>query len=107
MSHLRVAVIPAAGRGARLDRPGTPKPLVDIGGTPLIVRLFDQLAAAGIEEAVVVVGFASGAVTRALAAHPRLPLRVRFVDAPDWERGLATSLARVRGQVDEPFVIAM
>ena len=37
------AVIPAAGRGLRLDRPGTPKPLVDVGGQPMVVRLIRQL----------------------------------------------------------------
>ena len=104
---LRVAVVPAAGRGARLDRPGTPKPLVEVGGIPLIVRVLEQLAAAGIEEAIIVLGFEAAAVIRALSAHPRLSLRLRFVEEPGWERGLATSLAAARPYVDGPFVIAM
>jgi len=44
---MKQALILAAGRGARLDRPGTPKPLVDIGGQPIIIRLLKQLEAAG------------------------------------------------------------
>ena len=46
------ALIPAAGRGARLDRPDTPKPLVEVDGVPLIVRTLRQLqAAAGADAA--------------------------------------------------------
>ncbi len=100
-------MIPAAGRGARLDRPGTPKPLVEVGGVPLIVRVLGQLQAAGIEEAVIVVGFEGPAIVRALTGHPGLTLRMRFVEEPAWEAGLATTLAAARAYVTTPFVIAM
>ena len=56
MSIKRV-LIPAAGRGTRLDRPGMPKPLVFVAGLPMIVRTLVQCEAAGVEEAVVVVGY--------------------------------------------------
>ena len=46
---IREAVIPAAGRGMRLDRPNMPKPLVDVGGQPMVVRLIRQLASIGVE----------------------------------------------------------
>lgn len=48
---MQQAVILAAGRGERL-RPRTdylPKPLLSVGGRPLIVRHLDALAAAGVE----------------------------------------------------------
>ncbi len=48
---MRQAVILAAGRGERL-RPRTdwlPKPLLSVGGRPLVVRHLDNLAAAGVE----------------------------------------------------------
>ena len=51
------AVILAAGRGARLDRPGTPKPLVDVDGESLIGRLMVQLEAAGVAR-IAVIGLA-------------------------------------------------
>ena len=106
---IRRALIPAAGRGARLDRPGTPKPLVTVAGLPMIVRTLSQLQDAGVEEAVVVVGYEAPAVVRALTHHPRLTLRVQCVTAPRWqEHGLVGSLLAARDHLGpHPFVIAM
>ena len=53
------AVVPAAGTGTRL-RPltsDTPKGLVDVGGTPILTRCFEQLVEMDIEEIVVIVGY--------------------------------------------------
>ena len=47
------ALIPAAGRGARLDRPYTPKPLVEVGGELLLFRLLRGLEQVGVERVVV------------------------------------------------------
>ncbi len=101
------AVIPAAGRGARLDRPLTPKPLVDVGGQPLIVRLLGQLAAVGVTRAIVVVGHDAKRVMRGLSHHPRVELAVEFVEEPRWEEGLGTSLLAAAGRVKGPFFLAM
>ena len=40
---MKEALVLAAGRGARLDRPGTPKPLVDVDGQAMVIRLLDQV----------------------------------------------------------------
>jgi choline kinase len=55
------AVVLAAGASRRL-RPLTddrPKCLLDIGGQPLLARLFDAFAAAGVQRVVVVTGYLS------------------------------------------------
>jgi 3-dehydroquinate synthase len=101
------AVIPAAGRGLRLDRPGTPKPLVDAGGQPMIVRLIGQLARAGVEQVVVVVGFEADKVSRALSRHPSINIKTKIVHNPRWEDGLARSILTAKGLVREPFLLAM
>jgi len=103
------ALIPAAGRGARLDRPGTPKPLVDVGGQPLVVRTLAQLSAAGVRLAVVVVGWAAQEVERALTHHRDLAgLELVFVENPAWEDGLARSVLAARAALAEgPFLVAM
>ncbi len=101
------ALVPAAGRGARLDRPGTPKPLVDVGGEPVIVRLLAQLAAVGVTHATVVLGYEADRIERALTHHPSLALTVDFVRNDRWAEGLASSLLAARDTFDAPFVLAM
>lgn len=101
------ALIPAAGRGARLDRPNTPKPLVDVGGRPLILHVLDGLEQAGVQEAVVVLGFESKQIARELTNHPDLSLKVTLVENPAWEHGLASSLLAAREHFDAPFLLAM
>jgi 3-dehydroquinate synthase len=108
--RIRKAVVPAAGRGARLDRKGTPKPLVEVGGAPLLFRVLAQLAAAGIDEATVIVGWQGREIEREIErarGGARLPLRVRCALAPGWEVGLSASLLAAAPHVAEPFVIAM
>ena len=56
MTALRIvsgAVI-AAGEGSRLKDLGVPKPLVEIGGTPLIAHVLENFEAAGIASAAVI-----------------------------------------------------
>ena len=109
MSIKRV-LIPAAGRGARLDRPGMPKPLVWVAGLPMIVRTLVQCEDAGLDEAVVVVGYEAPTIVKALTHHPRLTrIKVRFAEAPRWQdEGLVASLLAARSLLgDERFVIAM
>ncbi len=103
----RCALIPAAGRGLRLDRPGTPKPLVDVGGEPMIVRLLKQLERAGVERAVVVVGFQADTIARTLAGRPDLGIALTVLENPAWEESMAGSLLVAREQFHEPFLLAM
>ena len=104
---LRQALIPAAGRGARLDLPGTPKPLVEVGGEPLIVRLLKQMADAGIRRAVVVTGYRGRRIVRALSGRSDLNLELEFVDNPMWRRGLAGSILAARNHFTGPFLLSM
>ncbi|RAL20073.1 hypothetical protein DL240_18755 [Lujinxingia litoralis] len=101
------ALIPAAGRGARLDRPDTPKPLVHVGGKPLLLSLLQRLEKAGIERAVVVTGFGSERVIRELTNHPDLSLKVEFIEHRGWQQGLASTLLAAKSAIAENFVIAM
>jgi MurNAc alpha-1-phosphate uridylyltransferase len=67
----RHAMVLAAGLGLRM-RPltnDTPKPLVTVGGKPLIDHVLDRLAAAGVETAVVNVHYLADKVVRHLAGR--------------------------------------
>jgi N-acetyl-alpha-D-muramate 1-phosphate uridylyltransferase len=69
MEMPRRAMVLAAGLGVRM-KPLTdriPKPLVEVGGKPLIDHVLDRLADAGVERAVVNVHYLADAIERHLA----------------------------------------
>lgn len=94
------AVIFAAGLGTRL-RPLTetvPKPLIEIGGQPILSRTLDALPAS-VSETTVVVGHLGGLVREALAGRPG----VRFVEQTT-PRGTYDALLRALPHLDGPFL---
>ncbi|MFZ4524366.1 MAG: sugar phosphate nucleotidyltransferase [Chlorobium sp.] len=65
------AIIPVAGVGTRL-RPHTfsqPKVLLNVAGKPIIGHIMDKLIAAGVDEAIVIVGYLGGMVEEWLLKH--------------------------------------
>ncbi|HEY0973465.1 MAG TPA: nucleotidyltransferase family protein [Solimonas sp.] len=80
MSEMPRAFILAAGRGERM-RPLTdrlPKPLIDVGGRPLIERHLLQLAAAGVARVVVNLGWLGSVLREALGDGARFGLRIDY-----------------------------
>ena len=74
------AFILAGGRGARL-RPltdETPKPLLPVGGKPLLFHILEDLAANGVSRAVVLTGYRGEMIEEALS-KTALPLEVTTV----------------------------
>lgn len=73
-------VILAAGRGLRLNGKtgNTPKCLLEIGGLPLIERQLETLAACGVDDVVVVVGYEAERVRRACGGRARFIENARF-----------------------------
>lgn len=79
--EIKDAVLLVAGTGSRL-RPLTnnlPKCLIEIAGTPLIVRLLRQLKTNGIERAYLVTGYLSDMLPEHLQGIPGLP-ELHFVE---------------------------
>ncbi len=72
------AVLLAAGAGARLG--GRPKPLLELGGVPLVMRQLITLSGAGIDEVVVVLGHHADAI-EAVISH--LPITIVRNPSPD------------------------
>ena len=102
------ALIPAAGRGERLDRKDTPKPLVEVGGQAIIARTIGHLKNAGVERFVIVTGYRGEHLQRSVRSHPALnDLRIEFIHNDEWEKGLASSLLKARDAIQDPFVLAM
>lgn len=73
-------MILAAGRGERL-RPLTdslPKPLIEVGGETLIERHLHRLAAAGVDEVVINLGWLGERIEAALGDGARYGLRIAY-----------------------------
>ena len=96
------AVLLAAGEGRRMG--GVAKPLIRLQGVPLIRRKLVALSGAGVDEVVVVTGYASGEVEQQVQIFP-----VTVVHNPSHAEGQEGSvrlgLAALSGEFDAVFVM--
>jgi molybdenum cofactor cytidylyltransferase len=97
------AVLLAAGEARRLN--GIPKPLLELGGVPLIRRNLIALSGAGVDELVVVLGHQAEIIEPSIRDFP-----VTLVHNPVYATGQATSmrlgLAALGGKLDA-IIIAL
>jgi choline kinase len=100
------AIVLVAGVGRRLAplTDETHKALLPVGGRPLLGRMLDALADAGIEQTVLVVGHCAGQV-RAFAGTRAGPMAIRYVDNPDYAKGSALSVYAARAYLAEPALV--
>jgi MurNAc alpha-1-phosphate uridylyltransferase len=100
-------MILAAGRGERM-RPltdATPKPLLEVGGKPLIAWLIEALARAGFRELVINVSHLGARVESALGDGRRWNMRIRYsheLEALETAGGIANALPLLG---PDPFVV--
>jgi glucose-1-phosphate thymidylyltransferase len=102
------AIVPAAGEGTRL-RPHThtaPKPLLPVAGRPIIDHVLCSLVGAGVEEAVVVVGYMGGHVEEYV--RDRYPFAVRCAEQEVME-GLGAAVERGLSVLDgdDPVLVVL
>lgn len=103
------AVVLAAGDGGRLGAhtASTPKPLVPIGGRPIISYTLDALRQAGVREAAVVLGYRGVQVRDALLRDTH-GLRLDFAWNPEFHGGASLSLRAARSCTGgAPFLMVM
>ena len=79
------AVLLAAGAGSRLG--GKPKCLLELDGTPLVVRQLSALEKAGVDEVVVVLGYYAELIEPVIRKLP-----IKIVVNPNPENGQASSV---------------
>lgn len=74
------AVVLAAGRGIRLGAvtDHTPKPLLEVGGRPIIMQILQGLKSAGIQDVFVVVGYLGDQVERELGDGSGIGLNIQY-----------------------------
>jgi glucose-1-phosphate thymidylyltransferase len=94
------AIIPVAGVGSRL-RPHTfshPKVLLNVAGKPIIGHIMDKLISAGIDEAIVIVGYLGNMVEEWLRKH----YKIKFTFVTQTELlGLAHAIWLCKSHVEE------
>lgn len=102
------AVIVAAGQGSRLREVASPKPLVHVRGTPLIVHVINGALSAGVSEFVVVTGYEAGKLESFLAelAEAR-GIRLTCVRNPAFLSPNGLSVVAAAAFVGERFLLLM
>lgn len=99
------AVILAAGEGQRL-RPLTytrPKPMLPVGGKPILEHLIEALKASGIEEVIVVVNYREEVIRKYFGDGSRHEVKIRYV-RQERVSGTASAVLSTKNYVDEPFL---
>lgn len=101
------AVILAAGFGSRLDdgRP-VPKPLREVAGVPLIVRIIEALDRGGVQEVGVVIGHLGDALQAGLETRS-FGAALTFLQNDEYEKPNGTSLLKARRFITEPTLVLM
>ncbi|MBI1357343.1 MAG: NTP transferase domain-containing protein [Acidobacteria bacterium] len=97
MSLVTKAVTLAAGRGTRMGEltEDCPKPMLPLGGRPMLAHQIERLEAAGIREVLIVIGYKGQMVRDYFAQHPPAQARVEYaVQEVADGTGSAAKLAR-------------
>ena len=101
---MKKAVILAAGRGTRMGEltREIPKPLIPLNGRPMLLHILDRIAAAGVEEVLLVTGYLAEQIEEVASGHG---LRVSF-RRQETVNGTAKAALLARQWVGEyPFLL--
>lgn len=102
------AVIIAAGNGSRLQgyQGGCPKPLVKVGGVPLLERVIRSAKRIGITEFVIVIGYQAALIRKTINSK-KLGVKITWVRNLDWRRPNGISVLKAEKFVGEKFLLLM
>lgn len=100
------AVIMAGGLGSRL-RPLTenkPKPLVEIGGKPILERIIDHLALAGAENLIITTRYLAEQIEGYFGTGANWDIDIAYLREKD-RLGTGGSLRRLKGKITRSFLV--
>ncbi|MEZ5989167.1 MAG: sugar phosphate nucleotidyltransferase [Planctomycetota bacterium] len=101
-----LGVILAAGKGTRMlpfsER--YPKPILPIGGKPLLVHQIDAMRDLGIRDVVIVIGHLGYEIVRTLGDGAEHGVRLRYVEQEE-TLGIAHALGKLERWIDRPFFL--
>lgn len=104
------AVIVAAGSGSRLwDKDDqVPKTLLPFADETILATIIRNIAATGISEFVIVVGYRQNEIVKYLRSKANFGFRVELIENRDWQRGNGLSvLAAEPAVTGQPFLLSM
>ena len=106
MSEELMGVILAAGKGTRMHPFSTrfPKPILPVGGKPLVAHQLEEMASLGIREVVIVIGHLGHEVVATLGDGGQFGLELHYVEQQE-TLGIANAVARLEPYVDRPFFL--
>jgi 1L-myo-inositol 1-phosphate cytidylyltransferase len=101
-------LIIAAGTGGRLREKGPSKPLIPVGGVPLLERVMERARRAGIERFFVVSGYRGEALRAHLDRYSaRESLPVVHIVNESWHRANGVSVLQARPHLTGCFLLTM
>ncbi len=98
-------VILAGGRGTRIGAELIPKPMIEIGGKPIIHHIMDIYTHFGHNEFIVCLGYMGHMIREYFYGIPELFPQVKLI-ATGWNTNTGGRIKRIREYVkDEPFLL--
>lgn len=101
-----IAVIMAGGLGSRLGEitRETPKPLLPVGGRPILALITEQLRRHGIETIYISINYHAEKIRKHFADHPVPGVNIIFIEEEKF-LGTAGSLSLLPERPTEPFIL--
>lgn len=101
-----MGVVLAAGKGTRIHpfSEHYPKPILPVGGEPIVAHQLAAMAELGIRDVVLVIGHLGYEVVRALGDGARYGVRLHYVEQQH-TLGIAHAVCRLESHVDRPFFL--
>ncbi|MFQ5753328.1 MAG: NTP transferase domain-containing protein, partial [bacterium] len=102
------AVIIAAGNGSRLQgyQNNCPKPLVKVGGMPLLKRVILSAKKVGVQEFVIVLGYQAARIRKTISAK-KLGVKITWVRNLEWRNPNGISVLKAEKYVAGKFYLFM
>lgn len=101
------AVIIGAGKGSRMSRLFSPKPLTPLLGLRLIERILLVAKLASINDFNIVVGYKAAVIKQAIGDGRKYGVRIKYIENPEWKKGNGVSVLKAKNHVNGKFLLLM
>ncbi len=101
-----IAIIMAGGLGSRLGTltQNTPKPLLPVGGKPVIARIAEQLKSHGIEEIYISINYKGSQIKKWFKENPINGAQISYLEEKEF-LGTAGALSLLPNKPSNPFIV--